>query len=177
MENQKQDHPAKSNKNMMIAVAVIAIVGLAIVGFMITKSKEDADDVLPPPVSSTSDNIMANESTTSTETPAASPAVAGTYKDGSYDAQGDYQSPVGSESVSVKLTVKDGMVTDVAVTGGAESGESKMYQSRFISGVKEAVVGKKLDGLKLDRVAGSSLTPKGFNDAVAKIQTQAKSQS
>jgi hypothetical protein len=36
------------------------------------------------------------------------------------------------------------------------------------------VVGKKLDDIKVSKVAGSSLTSGGFNQAVADIKTQAQ---
>jgi hypothetical protein len=35
-------------------------------------------------------------------------------------------------------------------------------------------VGKNINDLKLTKIAGSSLTPMGFNDAVAKIKMKAK---
>ena len=40
--------------------------------------------------------------------------------------------------------------------------------------VKTLVVGKKITDVKLDKVSGSSLTPKGFNDALEQIKTLAK---
>ncbi len=36
------------------------------------------------------------------------------------------------------------------------------------------VVGKKIDEVQLTKVAGSSLTPKGFMDALEKVKTEAK---
>ena len=48
------------------------------------------------------------------------------------------------------------------------------YQARFAGGVADAVVGKKLDELSVDKVAGSSLTSGGFNDAVGKIKSEAQ---
>ena len=50
-----------------------------------------------------------------------------------------------------------------------------MWQQQFASGYESYVVGKSLSTLKLTKVSGSSLTPIGFNAAVADIQTQAKS--
>jgi hypothetical protein len=40
---------------------------------------------------------------------------------------------------------------------------------------KQYVVGKKIDEVQLTKVSGSSLTPQGFNDALAKIKAEAKS--
>lgn len=97
-----------------------------------------------------------------------------TYKDGSYSAVGDYVSPGGAETVAVSLTLSGGVVTDATVTGQATRPESKNWQGKFISGYKTLVIGKKIDEIALTKVSGSSLTPKGFNDALAKIKVQAK---
>ena len=95
------------------------------------------------------------------------------YKDGTYSATGDYMSPGGPDSLSVTLTLKNGLVTDVNAEKGANDPRSSRYQDRFLSGYKAYVIGKSIDTLHLDSVSGSSLTPEGFNDAVNKIKTQA----
>lgn len=48
------------------------------------------------------------------------------------------------------------------------------YEKLFIGGIKAEVVGKKINDLKVSRVAGSSLTSQGFNAAVTKIKADAK---
>lgn len=101
--------------------------------------------------------------------------VAGTYKDGTYSAAGTYTSPAGPESIGVTLTVKNDVVTDAAVVSNAVSPGSKKWQGEFIGGYKALVVGKSLEDLSIvSAVSGSSLTPKGFNDAVVQIRTQAE---
>lgn len=119
-----------------------------------------------------------------TEAPAAldtTPAVdsvnqtSSVYKDGTYSAVGKYNNPGGGEeSINVSVTLGDDVVKDVTVTGNAARGDSKKYQEKFISGYKTLVVGKKISDVALTKVSGSSLTPKGFMDALAKIETQAK---
>ncbi len=96
------------------------------------------------------------------------------YKDGVYKSLGNYVSPGGAEQIDVTLTIKDDIITDATVISLATRPESKLNQGKFLSGYKLLVVGKKLDEVVLTKVSGSSLTPKGWNDAVAKIQTQAK---
>lgn len=97
------------------------------------------------------------------------------YKDGTYTAVGHYNSPEGAEQITVTLTLKSDVVTAASVTNSQTfRSESKEYQGKFISGYQALVVGKKITDIKLTRVSGSSLTPIGWNDAVAKIQTQAK---
>lgn len=108
-------------------------------------------------------------STESTDTGAAS----GDYADGTYTADGSYQTPETVETISVTLTIADGVVSDVEVTGDPQARESEQYQGQFIDGISDEVVGKSLDDLNVSRVAGSSLTSGGFNEAVESIKEQA----
>ncbi|WP_309129010.1 FMN-binding protein [Microbacterium sp.] len=99
--------------------------------------------------------------------------AAAPYKDGEYTAEGSYQTPETVETISVTLTLNDDVVTEVAVTGEPQAPETERLQGQFIDGVADVVVGKKLDELQVDRVAGSSLTSGGFNQAVEAIKTLA----
>ncbi len=114
----------------------------------------------------------------STATPTPTPAVTTTtsaYKDGTYSAVGNYVSPGGAEDVKVSLTLKDGIVTNSTFEANSPRPISARFQKQFGEGYKTLVVGQPIADLKLGAVSGSSLTPMGFNDAVAKIQAQAKS--
>ncbi len=102
-------------------------------------------------------------------------ASTGTYADGTYTAQGSYATPESVESITVTLTLGDGVVTDVEVSGEPTRSESRQYQGQFIGGIRDVVVGKPLDEISVSRVAGSSLTSGGFNQAVEEIKTQASS--
>nr|WP_307214662.1 hypothetical protein [Microbacterium sp. SORGH_AS_0888] len=105
----------------------------------------------------------------------AADAGTGTYKDGTYTASGTYQTPETLETVEVTLTLQDDVVTAVQVTGDPKARESQQYQSQFIGGISDVVVGKKLDEIQVSRVAGSSLTSGGFNKAIAEIKSEATS--
>ncbi|WP_413353723.1 FMN-binding protein [Microbacterium sp. 1P06AB] len=111
----------------------------------------------------------------SASTDAGSGASTGTYKDGTYTANGTYQTPESVEEISVTLTLADGTVTDVEVTGEPKARETRQYQGDFIGGIQDEVVGKKLDDISVDKVGGSSLTSGGFNAAVKEIRTEAAS--
>jgi len=100
-------------------------------------------------------------------------ATSGDYADGTYTAEGSYQTPETVEQISVSLTLEDGVVTDVEVTGDPQARETEQYQGQFIDGIDEEVVGVPLDELDVSRVAGSSLTSGGFNAAVDEIKGQA----
>lgn len=101
--------------------------------------------------------------------------AAGSYNDGTYTAEGSYQTPETVEQISVTLTLADGVVTDVEVTGDPKAPETEQYQGQFIDGIADEVVGKLIDELNVSRVAGSSLTSGGFNDALESIKEQAAS--
>ncbi len=103
----------------------------------------------------------------------AAPDAPTSFADGTYTADGHYVAPSGSESVTVTLTVADGDVTAVKVVGHATDPEAQGHQADFISGISAAVVGKPLAGLSVDRVVGSSLTGKGFNQALDAIRADA----
>ncbi len=101
--------------------------------------------------------------------------AAATYADGTYTAEGSYQTPETVEQISVTLTLADGVVTDVEVTGDPQAPETEQYQGQFIDGIADEVEGKSIDELNVSRVAGSSLTSGGVHDAVESIKEQAAS--
>lgn len=111
-----------------------------------------------------------------TPAPAGTSAVAGAgaYKDGTYSADGNYVSPNGTETVGVELTLASGAVSDVKITQHPSNPNTRKFQGEFAGGIKSQIVGKKLDEIKVSKVAGSSLTSGGFNQAVTKIKSQAQ---
>lgn len=117
--------------------------------------------------SASSGTSSSSESSSGTATGAAA------YKDGTYTASGSYQTPETVEQIEVTITLADDVVTAVEVTGDPQASESKRYQSEFIGGIQDEVVGKNIDELSVDRVAGSSLTSGGFNDALDEIKAEA----
>ena len=98
----------------------------------------------------------------------------GTYSDGTYEATGQYATPESVETVDVTLTIAGDAVTDVTVTGDPQAAESRRYQSEFIGGIRDEVVGKKVDDISVSKVAGSSLTSGGFMQALNTIKSEAK---
>ena len=102
-----------------------------------------------------------------------STATSGAYADGTYTADGSYQTPETVETISVTLTLADGVVTGVEVTGDPQAPETEQYQGEFVDGIEAEVVGVAIDELDVHRVAGSSLTSGGFNAAVDDIKEQA----
>jgi hypothetical protein len=62
----------------------------------------------------------------------------------------------------------------VSVTPHATDPRSLEFQRRFAAAVPVVVVGKRIDEVKLDRIAGSSGPPPGFNAALERIEEQAR---
>jgi uncharacterized protein with FMN-binding domain len=116
-------------------------------------------------------------STTATDSATTDSAAAATggYVAGTYEGDGSYSNPHGNiEKVHVSMTITaDGTVESVDVTGTTDGAESAQYQSLFIGGISDEVVGKKIDELNVTVVSGSSLTSGGFMQAVDAIEAEA----
>ena len=147
--------------------AVTALAGLSLLG-VVTGCSTGAGS---------SDSGSAPDATTKSTSDAApstsAPAGSSAYKDGEYKAEGEYTSPGGKETVGVSLTLAGDKVTAVTVTPESTNPNGKKYQGEFADGIAAEVVGKSLNELKVSKVAGSSLTSGGFNDAVDKIKADA----
>ncbi len=163
--------------NKKVIVSVVAVVAVAAAAIGIAASNKKA----PTPVTSVTSTGSGQTTTTTSDTTATSTTTTPVadknnvaYKDGTYTATGSYQSPGGPDKVGVTVTLKNDIITSASVTPMPGDRESAHYQSLFASGYQAVVVGKDISTLHLDAVSGSSLTPIGFNDAIAQIKAQAK---
>jgi uncharacterized protein with FMN-binding domain len=100
-------------------------------------------------------------------------AAGGVYADGTYTAEGSYRTPESTETIEVTITLESDVITAVEVEGDPQAPQSEQYQGRFIGGIADEVVGQSIDEISVDRVAGSSLTSGGFNEAVETIKSDA----
>jgi uncharacterized protein with FMN-binding domain len=163
--------PTGNNRNKQIITALAVLIAIALIVFatiQATKKKEETastDTKTTTSQAKTVDNSVSNEGNTSP------------YKNGTYSASAQYTSPGGVEGVELTVTLKNGSVTESELKTEPAASESREYQAKFQSGYKDQVVGKPVDSINLSRVSGSSLTSGGFNDALAQIKEQAKSQS
>lgn len=131
--------------------ATAAVVGLALAGCSDSDSGDSADS-----------------STTGTTEHA-------DYKNGEYTATGTYNSPGGLQKVGVTVTLDNNVVTALDLNHSYAKGTSATFQDKFASGIDALVVGKNIDDLDVSKVAGSSLTSAGFNEAIDEIKSQALS--
>jgi uncharacterized protein with FMN-binding domain len=160
---------SSGNRNIFITIAAVAVILVLVVGgYVLLQNKSTA----PAAQESQNNTAPTNDNGASTDTNGSTGA---TYKDGTYTAEGDYITHGGPESISVTLTLKGGVIDSVDVKSEAKDAMSEQMQGMFISGYKPMVEGKNIDEVNLTKVSGSSLTPIGFNDALGKIKTQAKS--
>jgi uncharacterized protein with FMN-binding domain len=155
------------NKTLVIIIVIVLLGLVAGGGYLLTKPSDTQDDTTS---SQTSDKAESKSLSTQNQNTATN---SGTYVDGTYEATGSYISPGGREAIKVSLTISGNKVTDSTVTSEAKNPTAKGYQADFISGYKTSVEGKSVDEIKLDRVAGSSLTPNGFEDALEQIKKDA----
>lgn len=156
--------PLKKNP-AIAALIVVVLIGLA-AGAVVLINKErhdnDADD--------TTSSLQNNTTSTSSSSTDSNTQ----YKDGTYTKSANYISPGGRESVTVGVTIKNGVVTDSTFSATASDRDAREYQSMFSGSYKSQVVGKSVNALSLSRVAGASLTTNAFNDALDQIKSDAK---
>ena len=152
--------PKTSSKMGPILGIIGVIVATGIIGEVaINKSKTPVTPVTPE---------------TGTDNTSTTPPVATSYKDGTYTAQGDYQIHLGPESITLTVTLKNNIVTDAQFEATPKFDESGRFMNMVAQNYKPLVIGKNINDVHLGKISGSSLTPKGFNDAVEKIKQQAK---
>lgn len=144
----------------------VGIAGLSLAGTV----AGCAPSATPAPAADTTSG-----SSTAPSGTASSPASSGSlYQDGTYSADGTYVSPNGTETVGVELTLASGTVTAVNITQHPSNPNTRKFQGEFAGGIAAQVVGKSIDELNVSKVAGSSLTSGGFNQALDKIKAEAQ---
>jgi hypothetical protein len=156
--------PTKKVSPVIAALIVIVLIGIVITTVVVANQSEET------PAAETSQQEETQGQTNNISS--ASEDVS--YADGTYTEKGRYISPGGAESIEVTVTLEGDIITSASVKSNAISSDSKQYQAEFISGYKKLVVGKDIDEVSLSRVAGSSLTSNGFNEALELIKADAK---
>jgi cytoskeletal protein RodZ len=148
-----------------------AVAGIAGMLALAGCSTTTADEAIEPTTEATT--APTAEASTDPTAEASDSAPTSTYTDGSYTAEGSYATPESVESITVTVTLADDIITAVEVTGDPQKRESEQYQGQFIGGISEVVVGQDIDEISVSRVAGSSLTSSGFNEAIDTIKSEA----
>ena len=153
-----------------VGVAAASVLGIVTLAGCAGTAEAEPATTAATPKATQSDSATP----TSTASAKASAAASGSaYADGTYTADGSYQTPESVEKISVTVTLQDDVITAVSVSGNPQKRESEEYQSKFIGGISSEVVGKSIDEISVSRVAGSSLTSGGFNQAIETIKAEA----
>ncbi len=166
---QQGGNGAANNKPLYIAAAIIIPV-VAAGYFLFGKSNEAV-----APTTDDTNTANGNTNGTSEEAGPTGDTIASVYKDGTYEVKGNYVSPAGPEEFPISFTIASGVIVDTSMTVNSENPGSVNFQTQFMNGYKDQVIGKNIDEVSITKVSGSSLTPKGFNDAIADLKVQAKS--
>ena len=95
----------------------------------------------------------------------------GSYRDGTYEATGWYGGLPSHHDVT--LTIADDLITDVMISTPAEDPTSLEYQQAFAAALPDEVIGRHVDEVQIDRLAGASGCPDGFMDALEQIKAEA----
>ena len=152
--------------------ASVAVVGIA--GALTLAGCAGTTDDSSPTSDTGSGSTGSNPTTSgSTDTGSSGSTGSSTYANGTYTADGAYATPESVETISVTVTLADDVITAVEVTGDPQKHESEEYQGKFIGGISDVVVGEDIDQISVSRVAGSSLTSGGFNQAIEAIKADA----
>ncbi len=145
---------------------------LAISGVLLTGCAPQVEEVqenTEPETSEASESAVEETAEVTDET------SSNDYENGTYTATGSYQSPAGPETVTVSLTVENDVVTAVTSSVHSDSDISLRLQGLFAEGIGGEVIGMDLDEIGgYSSVNGSSLTPKGFDDALEQIRAEAE---
>lgn len=152
--------PSKSSRSLA-AWAGLAALSLAACG-LTQESPEASTATSRAPFTSSAEPTPADDLPTS-------------FDAGEYEAQGEYPTPAGTQSIGVNLDLDAaGTIMTVTVEPQAERGNSVQFQKKFAQGIAKKVVGRPITELSVDKVSGSSLTSKGFNQAITTIITEAR---
>lgn len=164
MEENIQNSRSSGIDKFILPVTVAALIVFAAIGFYVYRQNNSNGAVVSP-----LREMIPNKNQMG-------PGMMQTrqYKNGTYSVTGNYVSPGGPRELNVTITLTDGLITQAETVGTATDATSKRFQGEFVENFKPMVVGKNIDGIVLTKVSGSSLTPKGFNDALEKIKAEAK---
>ena len=91
--------------------------------------------------------------------------------DGTYTAIGEYGDQ--PSQITVTVTLEEGIIRSVQVEPHASVPRSLELQRAFAAAVPAVVVGRPIGEVNVGKLAGSSGTPVGFNDAIRQIREQA----
>jgi uncharacterized protein with FMN-binding domain len=161
-----------NNKRQKMIASFIVILAVVIVTIGVSASGRNQKPAST--TASTSQPVATDSSNDATSTSSGTSTTPSNFKDGTFSASTNYETPGGLESMSVSLTIQNGTVTESTLQNKSNNHDSQQYQEEFASTYKSSVVGKKLSDLGSMLISGPSLTAEGFNEALQQIQSEAR---
>ena len=159
-----------------IIIGILLIGSIAGVSISQQQSKPTAVAAATPTAASSATPVAAGTASPAADATPTATTAAGAYKDGSYTAEGTYDSPGGTGKIGVAITLANDSITAVTVTPEADNPQSDKYEHDFAGGIAGVVVGKPIGtNFNVSKVNGSSLTSTGFMAALKSIEAQAAS--
>ena len=89
-----------------------------------------------------------------------------------YESEVSYRGPRGNEVIYVELTLNGKKIVDISTKHSNLSDQSLPYTDGFDDEYRAQVVGKNIDEVNLDIIAGASNTTEAFIEALQDIQGQ-----
>lgn len=145
-----------TDMSALIKKFTTALLGVSVTAALANCASTEADEANSP--------TRSTGSPSAARSPDASLPGRSSYEDGEYTVDGGYGTR--GSSIGVSLTLEDDEITAVEVSPRATDRTSLALQRRFADAVPELVIGRNIDDVELDRVAGNSHTPEGFNNAL-----------
>jgi len=162
--NPSQD-TKRTKKIVTSFILIFSVVIIAVVVSTLSNNKSGTTSTAPSTITNSSPSAPSTDRITSSST---------AYKDGAYSASDSYETPGGTEQITVSATVKDSAISAISLKQSANNHDSRDYQDMFEQGYQSYVLGKPLNSISLSRVSGASLTTGGFNAALEQIKNQAQ---
>jgi uncharacterized protein with FMN-binding domain len=146
------------NLTALSAGAIAVALGLAACSADSPGASSIESNSTPTETTTTQATPQSQETTQAvTPTPSTGATSESDFRDGEYSATGWY----------------GGLPSHHEINTPAEDETSLGYQQRFVAALPDAVVGRDISDLTVDRLAGSSGCSEGFMDALAQIKEQA----
>jgi NifU-like protein involved in Fe-S cluster formation len=119
---------------MQIVIIAVALVVMAVIGYFFlgtAPAQQVTENTNPTPV------VVESNTNVNENTAANANVNASSYKNGTFTQKGVYNSPAGSESVTVSVTLENGVVTNATFKGDATNKASSIIKVNSLLGSRE----------------------------------------
>lgn len=169
-----EPHPARTH--LTRAGLAVVVVGLVFGVNHLQRPGEPLSFATPPPPQEPVNDAYAAYRAQHNIAPAEEGAHYEAYVDGTYTATGPYVVAGVSNEIEVTVTIENNVVTHLEVVEATDHATSRSYQVRFAAAIESEVVGRSVNELDVHRVAGASVTSKGFRRAMDAIREHSRTE-